>query len=220
MANTRLVYGIHPVREALSRNRTPGRRLVVVRNRALKTRLQAIVRLAQEQAIEIEWADTRQLDELTAHGVHQGVALLGSEPAGEPESLAELIERHGKKALVLVLDQVQDPHNLGACMRTADAVGVHAIVVPRRQAVGLTPVVRKVASGAVESVPFFQVTNLARTLRELKQLGLWIIAVEADASETVFESDLKGPLVLVLGAEGRGLRRLTRASRCMPTLKA
>jgi len=210
MANTRLVYGIHSVHEALARTHSPGGRLVVVRNRAQKARLQAIVRLAQEQAIEIEWVDSREMDELTQHGVHQGVALIGGELAGEAETLTELIRRHGQAALVLVLDQVQDPHNLGACMRTADAVGVHAVVVPRRQAVGITPVVRKVASGAVENVPFFQVTNLARTLRELKQIGLWIVAVEADASETAFDADLRGPLALVLGAEGRGLRRLTR----------
>ena len=112
--------------------------------------------------------------------------------------------------MVLVLDGVQDPHNLGACLRTADAVGVHAVVTPKDRACGVTPVVRKVASGAAESVPVFQVTNLARVLRELKERGLWLVGMAGEGAADLFEVDLTGPLALVLGAEEKGLRRLTR----------
>jgi len=115
-----------------------------------------------------------------------------------------------KPPLLLVLDGVQDPHNLGACLRTADAAGVCAVIAPRDRAVGLTPVVRKVASGAVEHVPFIQVTNLARCLRKLQALGLWVTGADSTAATAVFDAELGGGQVLVMGAEGQGLRRLTR----------
>jgi 23S rRNA (guanosine2251-2'-O)-methyltransferase len=105
---------------------------------------------------------------------------------------------------------VSDPHNLGACLRTAEGAGVHGVVVPRDRAAGLTPVVRKVASGAAERLPFFQVVNLARSLKALRERGLWVIGAAAEAEVSLYQSDLSGPLVLVLGAEGKGLRRLTR----------
>jgi 23S rRNA (guanosine2251-2'-O)-methyltransferase len=111
---------------------------------------------------------------------------------------------------LLVLDQVQDPHNLGACLRTADGAGVDAVVAPRDRAAGLTPVVHKVASGAAQTVPFFQVTNLARTLRLLRDRDIWIVGAADEADSALYEADLTGPLALVLGAEESGLRRLTR----------
>jgi len=111
---------------------------------------------------------------------------------------------------LLVLDGVQDPHNLGACLRTADAAGVQAVIVPRDRAAGITPVVRKVACGAAETVPVFTVTNLARSLRVLKEAGVWIFGASDDADRTLYDTDLRGPLALVLGGEGKGLRRLTR----------
>ena len=124
-----------------------------------------------------------------------------------------LVARLGEQdnALFLVLDQVQDPHNLGACLRTCDAVGAAGVIVPRDKAVGLTPTVCKVASGATETMPLFRVTNLSRALERLKQAGLWIVGAAGEAEQTVFEADLNVPLALVIGAEGRGLRRLTRA---------
>ncbi|HGX92090.1 MAG TPA: 23S rRNA (guanosine(2251)-2'-O)-methyltransferase RlmB, partial [Candidatus Tenderia sp.] len=111
---------------------------------------------------------------------------------------------------LLILDGVQDPHNLGACLRSADAAGVDAVIVPKDKAAGLTPVVRKVACGAAESVPFYQVTNLARTLRELQELGVWLVGAAGEADTTVYQADLKGSLAIVMGAEEKGLRRLTR----------
>ncbi len=112
--------------------------------------------------------------------------------------------------LLLVLDGVQDPHNLGACLRVADAMGAHAVVVPKDRAVGLTPTVRKVASGAAETVPFVTVTNLARSLRDMRDAGLWVVGLDGEAERSMTEADLSGPLALVKGAEGEGLRRLTR----------
>jgi 23S rRNA (guanosine2251-2'-O)-methyltransferase len=112
--------------------------------------------------------------------------------------------------LLLILDGVQDPQNLGACFRSADAAGVHAIIAPKDKAVGLTPVVSKVACGAMETVPFVQVTNLARTLEMLKELGVWIYGAAGEAEKTIYQTDLKGPAAFVLGSEGDGMRRLTR----------
>jgi 23S rRNA (guanosine2251-2'-O)-methyltransferase len=111
---------------------------------------------------------------------------------------------------LLVLDGVQDPHNLGACLRSADAAGVDAVIVPKDKAAGLTPVVRKVACGAAENVPFFQVTNLARTLRDLQERGIWLIGAAGEAESSLYQADLRGPLALVMGAEEQGMRRLTR----------
>ena len=125
-------------------------------------------------------------------------------------ALDELLDRATAPPLLLVLDGVQDPHNLGACLRTADAAGASAVIVPRDRAAGLTPTVRKVASGAAETMPLIQVVNLARTLRWLKEREIWIVGADDQAPKSLFETHLTGALALVLGAEGAGLRRLTR----------
>ena len=121
-----------------------------------------------------------------------------------------MIEASTSPPLLLVLDGITDPHNLGACLRTADASGVLAVIAPKDKSVGLTPTVRKVASGAAETVPFVQVTNLARTLDQLKARGVWVVGTADDGEASIHEADLKGPLALVMGAEGKGMRRLTR----------
>jgi 23S rRNA (guanosine2251-2'-O)-methyltransferase len=151
------------------------------------------------------------LDRETGGAVHQGVVaeVRPSAPLDE-NSLLDLITGLDSPALVLVLDGVSDPHNLGACLRTADAAGATAVVAPRDRAAGLTPAVRKVAAGAAETVPFAQVTNLARALRDLQSAGLWIAGTAEDGDRELFAADLTGPLALVMGSEGRGLRRLTR----------
>jgi 23S rRNA (guanosine2251-2'-O)-methyltransferase len=153
----------------------------------------------------------QQLDQLLPALRHQGaVARCHGAPRWSEADLEVLLIGLPHPPLVLVLDGIQDPHNLGACLRSADAAGVHAIVAPRDRAVGITPAVRKVASGAAETVPFVQVTNLARTLRHLQELGLWRVGAAGEAPVTLYEVDLRGPLALLLGAEGKGLRRLTR----------
>jgi len=121
-----------------------------------------------------------------------------------------LLDQLAEPPFLLVLDQVQDPHNLGACLRSADAAGVHGVIAPRDNAVGLTPTVHKVASGAARTVPFFQVTNLARVLRTLKERGIWLVGAAGEAEQSIYQADLTGPLALVMGAEDTGLRRLTR----------
>jgi len=120
------------------------------------------------------------------------------------------MEKQGNKALFLVLDGVTDPHNLGACLRSADGAGVHAVIVPKDNSVGLTPVVQKVACGAAESMPLVMVTNLTRTLEKLQQAGAWVVGAAGEADQFIYDLDLTGPLVLVMGAEGKGIRQLTR----------
>jgi 23S rRNA (guanosine2251-2'-O)-methyltransferase len=170
-----------------------------------------IAELAQRHSVALEQCAAGELDALTHGAAHQG-AVACVEPAAplsEDELLVRL-EGRGNAALVLVLDGVQDPHNLGACLRTADAAGADAVVAPRDRAASLTPVVRKVAAGAAETTPFAQVTNLARFLRSLKEQELWVIGADSEATQLHSEADLTGGLALVLGAEGTGMRRLTR----------
>jgi 23S rRNA (guanosine2251-2'-O)-methyltransferase len=154
------------------------------------------------------------LDRLCEGAAHQGVvARVRARAALREPDLESLLDGLAEPPLLLVLDGVQDPHNVGACLRCADATGTHAVIVPRDRAAGLTPTVRKVSSGASESVPFVQVTNLARTLEALGERGIRRVGADEAAGAELFDTDLGGPLALVLGAEGRGLRRLTR-ERC------
>ena len=204
------VYGMHAVR-ALIERRAPAVRRVLVQHGRDDRRIHELVVLARAREIAVETRPAAELDALAGGGVHQGVVakVAAAAPLAEEDLLVRL-GAGGRAPLLLVLDGVQDPHNLGACLRTADAAGADAVVVPRDRAVGLTPVVRKVAAGAAETVAFVQVTNLARFLRALKEQGLWIVGTD-DAADTLhYAADLKGPLALVLGAEGAGMRRLTR----------
>lgn len=202
------VAGLHAVEAALRADRVEALWLEAERRDARSTRL---AEQAQARSIPMQRVSRSQLEALVPGLKHQGVAArCKSWTALAEESLEHLLSGLDEAPLLLVLDGVQDPHNLGACLRCADAAGAHAVIAPRDRAVGLTPVVRKVASGAAEHVPFVQVTNLARTLRWLKDQGLWLVGAAGDAEMSLFEADLRGPLALVLGGEGRGLRRLTR----------
>ena len=205
-----VAYGIHAVRVLLSRQ--PGRvRRVLVAGGRDAGRLAEVRALAQQAGVQVASVELAQLDRLAEGERHQGVVAEIVPRAGDPETqLEEALEAAGPVPLLLVLDGVQDPHNLGACLRSADAAGVAAVIVPRDRAAGLTPVVRKVAAGAAESVPLVAVVNLARTLRELKERGLWLVGTDDAADKTLYEADLKGPLGLVMGSEGEGMRRLTR----------
>jgi 23S rRNA (guanosine2251-2'-O)-methyltransferase len=205
-----LAYGIHAVRVLLSRQ--PGRvRRVLLAGGRDAGRLAEVRALAQQAGVQVASVELAQLDKLAEGERHQGVVAEIVPRAGDPETqLEEALEAAGPVPLLLVLDGVQDPHNLGACLRSADAAGVAAVIVPRDRAAGLTPVVRKVAAGAAESVPLVAVVNLARTLRDLKQRGLWLVGTDDAADKTLYEADLRGPLGLVMGSEGEGMRRLTR----------
>ena len=210
MSETTIAFGLHSVRALLQRRPKSAALLVLQKGRedARSTELQ---RLAEAAGVRIEWRDAHEMDRLAGNEHHQGACLqirpLG--PQGEG-ALDELLDKAAAPPLLLVLDGVQDPHNLGACLRTADAAGAIAVIVPRDRAAGLTPTVRKVASGAAEAMPLIQVVNLARTLRWLKERDVWVVGADDQAPKSVFEAPLTGPLALVLGAEGAGLRRLTR----------
>jgi 23S rRNA (guanosine2251-2'-O)-methyltransferase len=205
-----VAYGLHAVRVLLTR--TPERvRRVLLAGGKETSRLAEIRTLAARAGLQVVTVEEAALDKLAEGGRHQGVAAEVAPRAGDPETqLEEALDAAGETPLLLVLDGVQDPHNLGACLRSADAAGVAAVIVPRDRAAGMTPVVRKVAAGAAETVPLVAVVNLARTLRELKQRGIWLVGTDDSAEKPLFDADLKGPVALVLGSEGEGLRRLTR----------
>lgn len=210
MSDTTLLYGQHAVRAALrydperiieawvERQRRDGR------GRRLREQLAAL-------DCPVHAVGRRELDRLSDGAAHQGVVVRyqGPEPLGDG-ALKGYLDALDVEPFLLVLDQVQDPHNLGACLRIADAAGCQGVIAPRDRAAGLTPSVHKVASGASHTVPFYQVTNLARTLAGLRDRGVWLVAAADEAPVAVHDVDLTGALALVLGAEESGLRRLTR----------
>jgi 23S rRNA (guanosine2251-2'-O)-methyltransferase len=212
MSETTVVFGLHAVRALLQRRPKSALLLVLQKGRE-DARTTELVHLAEAAGVRTELRDAHDLDRLAGNERHQGACLqiraLG--PLGEG-ALDELLDKAPAPPLLLVLDGVQDPHNLGACLRTADACGVHAVVVPRDRAAGLSPAVRKVAAGAAETVPLAAVTNLARTMRTLKEHDIWLVGTAADAAQSTHEAKLTGPLGVVMGSEGEGLRRLTRES--------
>ena len=205
-----VAYGIHAVRVLLTRQPQRVRRVLLSVGRDA-ARLAEIRALAQSAGVQVGAADDALLDKLAEGGRHQGVLAEVLPRASDPETqLEEALESAAGAPLLLVLDGVQDPHNLGACLRSADAAGVAAVIVPRDRAAGMTPVVRKVAAGAAETVPLVAVVNLARTLRQLKERGIWLVGTDDTADKTLYEANLEGPVALVMGSEGEGLRRLTR----------
>ena len=174
-------------------------------------RMRQFLERVKEAGVRLIEADALRIAKLVGSHVHQGVAARVNE-IKMVHSLDDLLDTLESKdaPLILVLDGVTDPHNLGACLRVADGAGAHAVIAPKDHAVGVNATVAKVASGAAETVPYFMVTNLARTLNELKERNIWIIGTSDDAPKTLFDVDLKGPTALVLGAEGDGMRQLTR----------
>lgn len=172
-------------------------------------RMRQFVERAKEAGVKLVDSDDERLSRIGGTTRHQGVVAKVS-PLPQEHSLDDVLDQVDGPPLVLVLDGVTDPHNLGACLRVADGAGAHAVVAPRDHAVGLNATVAKVASGAAETVPYLMVTNLARTLNELKDRGLQIVGTSDDAEQTLYDVDFTGPVALVLGAEGPGMRQLTR----------
>lgn len=203
------VFGWHAVEAVLKRE--PGRlQQVWIQTGRQDKRVKTITDSLDELGVKWAVVHRRELDERVG-GVHQGVvaAVTESREWTEDDLLTQLAASD-KPPFLLVLDGVTDPHNLGACMRTCDAVGIQAVIVPKDKSASLTAVARKVACGAAETVPFVRVTNLARFLRTLKDQGVWLIGTAGEAEATVYQADFKGPVALVMGAEGTGMRRLTR----------
>ena len=217
--NTHYIYGLHAVQAVLDREPEMVSR-VWLENSRRDDKAKKILQLAHDADVKPERVKRDVLDKLVGENAkHQGVVALSKDtPAGNETTLKQLMTNLSVPTFLLILDGVQDPHNLGACLRTADAAGVHAVIAPKDKASGLTSVVRKVASGAAETIPFIQVTNLARTMRELQQEGVWMIGTSLETEQNIYQADLTGPLALVLGAEGKGLRRLT-AENCDSLVK-
>jgi len=204
------LFGLHSVQAALDYSPKKIHQAWVDSGRQDKRLTQAVDDLLA-LGIEPEKVDRKRLDRLADNNNHQGIVIEVEMPGELSESdLKTAVENLSETALFLVLDNVQDPHNLGACLRTADATGVHGVIITKDNATGITPTVCKVASGAAETVPVYQVTNLSRTLRWLKGEGLWIMGAAGDTARTAYNTDFTVPMALIVGAEGKGLRRLTK----------
>jgi len=208
-ANEQLLIGIHAVTSALKSAAADVEWLRIAADSKNK-RLAEIESRAHGSGIKVIKTHAKELDRLSSQQRHQGViaGFKGSNIAAEGQ-LDSILDSIEGTPLVLVLDGVQDPHNLGACLRTADAAGVHLVVICKDHSAGITPVVRRAASGAAETLPVIQATNLARVLRTLKQRGIWLAGTSDEVSDNLYTTDLSGPLALVMGSEGTGLRRLT-----------
>lgn len=206
--DTRLIHGFHAVTAKLRHAPESIRELYVAAGRQ-DARMRDLMHLAEARGVRIAALDAARLDAMTGHARHQGVV---AKVAAQQKYLTvdDVLEGLREPALLLVLDGITDPHNLGACLRVADAAGAHAVIAPKDRACGLNATAIKVASGAADTVPYVVVTNLARTLREMKERGIWTIGAAGEAEKDLYAIDQKGPLAWVLGAEGEGLRRLTR----------
>ena len=210
MANSELVYGIHAVEHALRHSAEHILELWLQSDNQNKN-IDQIQKMAQIQGLAVHRVPRKTLDKLAQGQRHQGVVL--RQRAGkmlDEGDLLAIIDQATSPVLLLVLDGVQDPHNLGACLRTADAAGVNAVVIPLSRGVSLTATVRKVASGAADAVPLVAVHNLARTLKTLQDLGVWMIGTSDQAQLSIYDVDMTGPVALIMGAEDKGLRRLTQ----------
>ena len=204
-----VIYGLHAVRALLERNPAEVLALWVLDTR-YDSQIQGICLLAARNGIHVERASRKTLNRLTDFAAHQGVVANHRAPAIGTDNLATLLEHIDDTTLILMLDGVSDPQNLGACLRNADATGVAGVVIPRSRGVGLTASARKVASGAAESVPVIPVANLARTIDLVKGAGVLVVGTADDAPETLYDVELCGPHAFILGAEEKGLRHLTR----------
>ena len=204
------IYGIHAVSAFLTNAPERLIEVYVLKGREDK-RLQPLLNELYQMGISVQFLNRQTLDKKADGEVHQGI-IARVQPAKElNENDLALILQQQPNPLLLVLDGVTDPHNLGACLRTADAAGVCAVIVPKDKSAQLTSIARKVACGAAEVIPLIRVTNLARTLRDLQQQhNVWVVGTAGEATETLYQSKLTGALALVMGAEGEGMRRLTR----------
>lgn len=208
MSSPKVLFGFHAVGVRL---KTAPKSIIEIYYEPTRrdARMRQFLEKANEAGARLIEADGLRLAKLCGSHGHQGVAAR-VEPVAQVTSLDDLLDSIAEPPLLLVLDGVTDPHNLGACLRVADGAGAHAVIAPKDHAAGINATVAKVASGAAETVPYFMVTNLARTLNELKERNIWCIGASDDAPKTVYQVDLKGPVALVLGAEGEGMRQLTR----------
>ncbi len=216
------IYGVHAVHAWLKSGQAEKGDQLWVDQRRHDKRLQELLGEARRQGIAVHTCSRKELDRNSGGAVHQGVMVVPGQPRPlvrhDENWLLERVEQRGSDLLLLLLDGVTDPHNLGACLRSAEAAGVDAVVVPRDRSVGVTPVVRKVASGAAERVPLVVVTNLSRLIKRLADEGVWVVGTAGEADDLLYQADLKGALAVVMGAEGDGMRRLTK-QQCTQLVK-
>lgn len=208
MSSHKVLYGFHAVGVRL---KIAPQSIVEIHFEVTRrdARMRQFIDKARDSGMRMVESDGERLAKLAGGHGHQGVVALVT-PIPQNNSLDDLLDTIEGPPLLLVLDGVTDPHNLGACLRVADGAGAHAVIAPKDHAAGINATVAKVASGAAETMPYFMVTNLARTLGELKERSIWIVGTSGDAPRTIYQTDLKGPTALVLGAEGPGMRQLTR----------
>jgi len=201
-----LVYGRNAVMELIKSGNPVNK--VLLRNE--KGRNSDITHLLQEKGIPFQFVENNALDKHAAGQKHQGIiAFIASREYVEPEDILEIASKKGEEPFILVLDEIEDPHNLGALLRTADAAGVHGVIIPKRRSVGLTPAVARTSAGAIEYIPVARVSNLVQTLNTLKEHGCWVTGAEAGGKD-IYQADLNGPRVVVIGGEDKGLGRLIK----------
>lgn len=209
MAQQEWLYGIHALESVITREPERLIELFVLKGRD-DDKLRNIINQARRFGVSVQFVQRKVLDDKVRGEQHQGVVAKAKPGRVYDEKDLDDIIAGQDNPFILVLDGVTDPHNLGACLRSADAAGVHALVVPKDKSANLTPTARKVACGAAETVPLIQVTNLARTLRNMQEAGVWVIGTAGEANQLIYDVRLSGPMALVMGAEGKGMRRLTR----------
>jgi 23S rRNA (guanosine2251-2'-O)-methyltransferase len=205
---SKMIFGFHAVTARLRHEASSVEEIYIDASRHDR-RMQDLIHAAKAANVRIIHADDQRLDSMVGTRRHQGVVAKAGE-LSLARNLDELLDAIEGPPLLLILDGITDPHNLGACLRVADGAGAHAVIAPKDRAVGLNATAAKVASGAAETVPYITVTNLARTMRELKERDIWLYGTTDDAEKTLYQADLAGPAALVMGSEGEGMRRLTR----------
>jgi 23S rRNA (guanosine2251-2'-O)-methyltransferase len=212
MAETRLIYGFHAITAKLRHAAEDVHEIIIAEGRQ-DGRMRDLLKLAESFKVRVTLSDTARLDAMSGavgrNSSHQGVVARVASQARHV-TLDDVLENLQEPALLLVLDSITDPHNLGACLRVADAAGAHAVIAPKDKACGLNATAIKVASGAADTVPYIVVTNLARSLREMQEREIWVVGTAANAKREIYAIDQKGPTAWVLGAEGSGMRRLTQ----------
>lgn len=208
MSQNKIIHGFHAVGSRL--RRFPDSVLeVYVNSERSDPRMKDLLKAVKLQEVKLVQVDGARLDGIAGHVRHQGVAAL-IDTEKSYLSIEDVLDDLDEPPFLLILDGITDPHNLGACLRVADAMGVHAVIAPKDKCVGITATVSKVACGAAEVVPYVMVTNLARTIRDLKERGIWVVGTAADGQSDLFHYEQTGPIAWVLGNEGEGMRRLTR----------
>ncbi|PXX14674.1 23S rRNA Gm-2251 2'-O-methyltransferase [Nitrosomonas ureae] len=208
MPSTRFIFGFHAVTSRLRQNPNSIKEIFIDATRT-DQRAQELINLAENKKIHVISCTGSKLNSMSGNDRHQGI-VANIDSVSNYVGIDDILDELTEPARLLVLDGIQDPHNLGACLRVADAFGVHAVIAPKDRAVGLTPTVYKVSSGAADTVPYISVTNLARTLKQLKEQGIWIIGTAEDAEHDLTHFRISGSVAWVFGSEEKGLRRLTR----------